>query len=123
MEFFMLIGLAFLATTIFLAASANEAKEFSSNKKLFLMRDVALKLQKEVTIASSVEEGYERNFDLPEKLDSFLNYSIITGNTTITVNSSNAFFSAAIPKITGNFTKGPNKIENIGGKIFVNAQK
>src|SRR3989338_10855359 len=103
MEFFMLIGLAFLATTIFLAASANEVNEFSNNKKFFLVRDLALKLQKEATIAASVEEGYERSFKIPDKLDGTLNYSIVTGNTTITVNSSRASFSAAIPKTSWNF--------------------
>ena len=120
MEFFMLVGLAFLTTTIFLAASANEVKEFSNNKKFFLVRDLALKLQKEVTLAASVEEGYERSFKIPENLDGSLNYSIITKNTTITVNSSKAAFAAAIPTVNGNFTKGTNKIQNIGGKVYIN---
>lgn len=120
MEFFVLMGLSFFAAAIFIAASVNEVKEFNDEKNFFLIRDVTLKLQKEATIAASVEEGYERSFELPDKLESRLDYYIITGNTSITVNSSKAVFSAAIPKVIGNFTKGSNKIENIGGAVYIN---
>ncbi|MBW2977108.1 hypothetical protein KY347_06725 [Candidatus Woesearchaeota archaeon] len=120
MEFFVLTGLAFLATIFFVAASASEVREFSDQKEFFLIKDLALKLQKEVTIAASVESGYERGFNLPEKLESTLDYYITTGNSTITINSSKAVFSAAIPNVIGNFTKGSNKIENINGQIWIN---
>ena len=120
MEFFTLTGLAFLATIIFVVASASEIKEFRDQKEFFLIKDLGLKLQKEVTIAASVENGYERSFKLPEKLESIVDYYIITGNSTITVNSSKTVFSAAIPNVIGNFTKGSNKIEKIDGKIYLN---
>jgi len=35
MEFFMLIGLAFLAAILFVAVSANEVKEFRDQKEFF----------------------------------------------------------------------------------------
>ena len=121
MEFFTLTGLAFLAVIIFVAASANEAKEFRDQREFFLIKDLALKLQKEVAIAASVESGYERSFNLPDKLESTVDYFIATGNSTITVNSSKTVFSVAIPNIAGNFTKGSNKVERISGKIFINS--
>ena len=120
MEFFTLVGLAFLAVIIFVIASAGEVKEFADQKNFFLIKDVALTLQKESSIAASVEDGYEREFTLPEKLESRIDYFIITQNRSITVNSSITVFSVAIPDVTGNFTKGTNKIEKIDGKIYVN---
>lgn len=120
MEFFTLVGLAFLAVIIFVIASAGEVKEFADQKNFFLIKDVALTLQKEASIAASVEDGYEREFTLPEKLESSIDYFIITQNRSITVNSSITVFSAAIPDVAGNFTKGTNKIEKINGKIYVN---
>ena len=121
MEFFILVGLAFLAAILFVVISANEIKDFRNQKELFLIQDLALKLQKEVTIATSVEDGYERNFELPNKLDGSFNYFIVIRNNTMTVNSSKAVFSVAVPTTYGkNFTKGNNKIEKIDGKVYIN---
>ena len=120
MEFFILTGLAFLAVVLFVAASANEMKEFRDQKEFFLIKDLALKLQKEVTIAASVENGYERSFNLPDKLDGVVDYFIDTRNSTITVNSSKTVFSVRIPNVIGNFTKGGNKIEKMSDILYIN---
>ena len=121
-EFFTLIGLAFLMLIIIVAASANEVKEFRDQKEFFLIKDLAFKLQKEVSIAASVEDGYVRSFTLPDKLDNIVDYSITIVNNTLTINSSKAVFSVAIANVTGEFTKGDNnKIEkDDNGRIWVN---
>ena len=121
MEFFILTGLAFIVVILFVAASVHEVREFNDQKEFFLIKDLAFKLQKEVVIAASVEDGYERGFDLPDKLESTVDYFITTMNTSITINSSKTVFSISVPFIYGkNFTKGSNKIEKINGKIYVN---
>lgn len=122
MEFFILVGILAMIIVIFVAASAGEVKEFSDQRKFFLIKDLALKLQKEVFIASSVEDGYERNFTIPEKLENTLEYSIITQNRTITVNSSTTAFSVAIPNVYGNFSKGLNIITKTDGGIYANSK-
>lgn len=121
MEFFTLVGLAFLSTIIFVALSTNEIKEFRDKKEFFLVKDLALKLQKEVSIAASVEDGYERSFELPDKLGNIVDYFTIIRNNTITINSSKTVFLVLIPNTAGkNFTKGSNKIEKISGVVYVN---
>ena len=121
MEFFTLIGLAFVTVILFVAVSANEVKEFRDQKNFFLIKDLALKLQKEVSIAASVEDGYERSFTLPDKLENIVDYYIQIRNNTITINSSNTVFSVATVNVTGDFTKGSNKIEKrSNGRIYVN---
>ena len=122
MEFFTLVGLAFLMTILFVVVSANEVREFSDQKEFFLIKDLALKLQKEVTLAADAVEGYKRTFTLPDELESTVDYFIQIRNNTITINSSKTVISVAIVNVTGEFTKGSNTIEkkNSDGKIYVN---
>lgn len=122
MEFFALVGLAFLATILFAAITVNEVREFSDQKEFLMIKDLALRLQKEVAIAASVEDGYERSFTLEDKLEGKVDYFTIVANSSISINSSKAAFSVRIPLIYGkNFTKGSNKIEKIDGKVYVNS--
>ena len=121
MEFFTLVGLAFLATILFAGIAVNEVKEFSDQKEFLMIKDLALRLQKEVAIAASVEDGYERSFTLEDKLEGKVDYFTIITNSSISINSSKAAFSARIPLIYGkNFTKGSNKVEKLNGKVYVN---
>ena len=121
MEFFALVGLAFLAAILFAAIAVNEVEEFSDQKESLMIKDLALRLQKEVAIAASVEDGYERSFILEDKLEGKVDYFIIVANSSISINSSKSAFSVRIPLTYGkNFTKGSNKIEKTDGKVYVN---
>lgn len=121
MEFFVLVGLAFLAVILFTAVSANEVREFRDQKEFFLIKDLALKLQKEVTLAAYAEDGYARSFTLPEELENIVDYFVQIRNNTITINSSKTAISVAIVNVTGDFTKGSNKIEKKNsGRIYIN---
>ena len=121
MEFFALVGLAFLAVTLFASITVNEIREFSGQREFLMIKDLALRLQKEVAIAAYAEDGYERSFTLEDKLDGKVDYFTIVTNSSVNVNSSKAAFSVRIPLMYGkNFTKGSNKIEKLSGKIYVN---
>ena len=121
MEFFTLVGLAFLMVILFVAITVNEVREFNDQKEFLIIKDLALKLQKEVSIAASVEDGYERSFTLEDKLEGKVDYFIIVANSSISINSSKSAFSVRIPLTYGkNFTKGSNKIEKTDGKVYVN---
>jgi len=120
-EFFFFTGIAFLILILFLVISVNEIKDFRDQKEFFLLKDLALKLQKEVSIAASVEDGYVRSFSLPDKLENIFDYFIIIKNNTITINSSKTVYIVSIPNTLGkNFTKGTNIVEKINGQIYVN---
>jgi len=122
-EFFALAGVSFIVVILFVAASASEMKEFSNNREFIMVKDLALKIQKEVSIASSVEDGFKREFTLPETFDDGANgvqYTISNNEKTATVFSSKMVFAVAIHTVIGNFTKGTNTIEKIDGKIYLN---
>ena len=120
MEFFVLVGLAFLVVILFVAISANEIREFRDTKAFFLIKDLALKLQKEVAIANSAVLGYERTFTLPARLENTVDYFITIRNNTITVNSTKTVFVVPIVNVTGVFDKGSNKVEKrTDGRIYI----
>ncbi|MBI2653447.1 hypothetical protein HYX02_01415 [Candidatus Woesearchaeota archaeon] len=118
-EFFILMGLVFLVALSFELASLDQLNDFRAQKESEAVKDIALKLQKELLIAAAVEDGYVRIFEMPNKLDS-INYSLIMQNSTIAVQSKNGYYFVAIPQAIGNFTKGTNKINKTGGVIHIN---
>lgn len=118
-EFYILLGLAFLIAIAFEIASLEQLNDFQVQKESDAVRDMALKLQKELLIASAVEDGYVRVFEIPEKLGN-ANYSLLTQNSTITVESKNSLYIVSIPKAVGNASKGTNKINKTGGIIYIN---
>ena len=118
-EFFILLGLGLLIAIAFEIASLDQLKDFRIQKENDAVRDLALKLQKELLIAASVEDGYVRTFKVPDEVDNF-NFSIATQNSTLFVQSKNGFYIVTIPSIVGNISKGINVINKTGGIIYVN---
>jgi len=121
-EFFIFVGMAFLIAIAFALASLDQLQQFRIAKESEAVKDLALKLQKEMMIAASVEDGYVRIFDIPEKLDNNINYSITTQNSTITVQSKNSLYTVSIPNPAGNLSKGTITINKTGGVIYINSK-
>ena len=117
-EFFILVGLAFLVAIAFELATLQQLNEFRAQKENEAIKDIALKLQKEMLVAATVEDGYLRIFELPDKIDN-INYSIVVQNSTITVQSQNSLYIVSVPKSLGNFSKGTNKINKTGSIIYI----
>ena len=117
-EFFVFIGLTFFIALAFEIASLDQLNDFRIQKESEEVKDIALKLQKELLIASAVEDGYFRTFVLPDNLDG-IDYSLITQNSTIAVQSKNSLFIVSIPYIIGNASKGANTINKTGGVIYL----
>ncbi|HLC61179.1 MAG TPA: hypothetical protein VJJ52_07165 [Candidatus Nanoarchaeia archaeon] len=119
-EFFIFVGMAFMVAIAFEIAALDQLKDFRVQKESDAVKDLALKLQKEVLLAASVEDGYVRLFTIPIQLDNNINYTLTTKNYTITVVSANSIYTFTIPNSIGNVTKGPNKINKTGGVIYIN---
>ena len=120
-EFFVFLGLAFLIAIAFELASLDQLNDFRLQKENEAVKDLALKLQQELLIASTVEDGYFRVFQIPDIMDS-INYSLSTQNSTITVKSKNSLFIVSIPKVVCNVSKGINIINKTGGVIYINSK-
>ena len=118
-EFYVFLGLAFLIAIAFELASLEQLNEFRIQKEQEAVKDLALKLQKELLIAATVEDGYVRVFGIPNKLEN-VDYSLTVQNSTIIVQSKNGFYPVLIPRAIGNVTKGNNIINKTNGIIYIN---
>ena len=118
-EFFIFVGLAFLIAIAFSLVSLNQLQDFRIENENEAVKDIALKLQKEIFIAASVEDGYVRVFKIPDKLEN-IDYFLTVQNNTINIQSKNSFYILPIPKTIGNLTKGTNIINKTGGVIYIN---
>ena len=119
-EFLMLVGMAFIVSLVFSALSLKDLNSFKVQNENDAVKDLALKLQQETIIAAGVEDGYVRDFSIPDKLDS-INYSLNVYNSSlIIVQSKNGFYLVQIPRIDGSFAKGTNRINKTNGVIYVN---
>lgn len=118
-EFFVLLGILFLIAIAFEVASLSQLNDFRLKKENDAVRDVALKIQKELLIAAAVEDGYARQFELPDNVDS-INYSLTIQNSTIAVESRNSYYFVSIPQVVGNISKGANAINKTGGVVYIN---
>ena len=118
-EFLILVGILFVFTLIIGTNSISDLNSYNTIKEQEAVRDVALKFQRELYIAATVEDGYVRIFTMPDRADG-INYSVITRNLSLVVESKNTFSSVSLPYSIGNLTKGTNRINKTEGIIHVN---
>ena len=118
-EFFIFVGMAFIIAIFFSVSSTDQLNFFRIQNENDAVKDLALKIQKEVFLAATVEEGYRRTFSLADKFDN-INYTLTTQNSTITVQSARSLFTVTIPNSIGNVSKGKNSINKTGGVIYIN---
>ena len=121
-EFFILMGFVFLVAIAFEIASIDQLNDFRIQKENDAVQDLALKLQKEVILAASVEDGYSRTFSIPLTLDN-INYTLTRENSSIAIQSKNSLFIIQVPNSIGNLTKGINTINKTGGVIYISNVK
>ena len=119
MEFVILVGVAFSVLLVFTAMVRDQTARFSNDKTFIVLKDVCYMAQTELYLASTVEDGYSRTFDIPNKLEG-TNYTInITNNQLLCKNEDNDI-GLNIPSVTGNIKKGHNHIRKINRKIYLN---
>lgn len=109
MEFVFLVGVAFMAVLIFTVVGYDKLKEISDEKEFVLVKDLAFKVQNEINLAANVDDGYKREFEIPQKLD-YIDYNVTINNNILIVESKNHEYVLLIPTVRGNITKGDNVI-------------
>ena len=118
-EFIIFSGIALIASIIFISISVSQLKTLYETKELLLVKDVALKIEKEIDITSDIEDGYYREFELPEKIDD-KDYNISIVNNTLTVYTNTTAYFVEILNITGYLKKESNTIKKVNGVVHIN---
>lgn len=120
-EFIVLASFMLLVVVGFFAVTSSrllEARE-EGNKKI--AEDIANFAYREIEITKSVNDGYTRNFVMPQTVNG-VEYSIrIVDNRELLVNYLGYEHVRFLPaNITGDIIKGNNKISKTNGIIFIN---
>jgi len=116
-EFVVLIGVLLLFFLGMLALSFDRTKAINEEKQDRIAVDILTKMQKEIQLASSVSDGYSREFKLPEKIGNN-NYVIDLQNNTIVLTVSGEVYSRKVPGVTGMLGK-EGIVKREGGIVYV----
>ena len=114
-SFMLLVIIGFFSITTSNMLQATE----EANRKV--AEDIANFAYREIEIAKSVNDGYKRNFIMPQTVNG-VNYTInITDNIELAVNYLGYEHLKFLPSnVTGNITKGNNLISKKNGIIYIN---
>jgi len=122
---FMLLTSMLLVMAILIIESINQNRSLYETREYILIKDTAAKIQGEISLASSVEDGYSREFELPKNISN-KNYNMSLKNNTLIVwiNSTNPQYITiiAVPvlNITGYLKKDINTITRSNSIIRIN---
>lgn len=115
-SFMLLVILGFFAIT---SSRVLDAKEEGNRK---IAEDIAEFAYNEIELAKSVNDGYTRVFDMPEKVNG-VDYaiSIIDGRELVTNYLGNEHVKFLPINVTGTIAKGKNKITKNNEVVFISA--
>ncbi len=119
LQFIIIIGIALFMFVVFAGIISSKNAELNKEKLMIQAQDITNAVQKEIVIASTVLDGYSREFRIPAKIGSY-DYSISIQNTTLILTHSGNDFTKRIPKITGQPKAGLNRINKTGGVVYLN---
>lgn len=120
-EFLILIGVVYLTLLLFLYYSADTVKDIAFKKEFETVRDIGFFVQHELFLATEVNDGYLRQFEIPGKYNG-IDYNItIMGSTLVVMSANNGIEQPfQVPLVVGNLTKGMNNISRRGGVVYLN---
>jgi hypothetical protein len=120
-EFMILVGaVLFIFITISLALQTTTVSK-SKEKRALEVQNLALIVRNEIDLAFSSLDGYERTFNIPQKIIN-LDYTIILDNGVVYIitEDSSVALSLSTKPVTGQLQKGDNLIRKMGGELFLN---
>jgi hypothetical protein len=120
-EFLILTGAVLIFFLAFLGAIQYNIREKTQEKTRLEVREVALTLQNEISLARDAGDGYRRDFWIPTKI-SGLDYEVQIFGELLQVNMSDGRHAMAlfVGNVTGQPDLGENSIENEGGEVLLN---
>lgn len=121
MEFIILASFMLLVILGFFAITSSRMLEARGEGNRKIAEEIADFAYREIEIAKSVNDGYERVFGMPQNVNG-VNYSIkIVDNRELVVDYLGNEHVKFLPSnVTGNIVKGNNKITKSNGIVFVN---
>jgi hypothetical protein len=123
MEFLILISIAFMIFLVYTMVTRDKISNLSMEEEYIQLQDFTDSARNEILVASQVEDGYYREFTLPQKIGDKYEYTIHINQTTdkLEINTTNHQEVIEIPHVNGTIQKGLNEITKEGGTIYLNS--
>ncbi|MBW2992661.1 hypothetical protein KY345_05585 [Candidatus Woesearchaeota archaeon] len=117
-EFIVLIVILFSVFLVYTVSTRKKMDEIRDKKEYTLLRDITKTAQNEILTAVKVEDGYYREFELPDTLEG-INYTINITGTMVIAYSENHEQAFMIPAVNGTVKKGVNVITKENGIVQI----
>lgn len=120
-EFFLLVGAALFFVLGFMAVFQQNVADKSMEKREFEMQELVKSVQNEISIAANAADGYQRRFEIPEKVAG-KEFSIGVYEGYVYLNTTDGRHAMALPtyNVTGQLYIGDNLIRTINSTVFLN---
>ena len=118
-EYFILTAVLFLVFIIMMKVILSYSEIVNVEKRNLLADDLINKARIEIGLAADVNDGYQREFTLSEKIEGRA-YNLTAQDNQLILVVGNMDYWRFIPLVNGTFNKGINKIEKRGGIIYLN---
>jgi len=120
-EFFILIGVLLFIFLIFLYLFQGNLFEKTEKRKDDMVRETALSIQNEISLASEASDGYMRTFEIPSTLlGSNYEANITSGFVYVRTSDGSHAISLPVLNITGDLRISTNTIKKVNGIIYLN---
>ena len=120
-EFFILIGVLFFIFLIFLYLFQSDLASKADKRKDEMIRETALSIQNELSLASESSDGYLRTFEIPRTiLGSNYEANITSGFIYVRTSDGSHAISLPVQNVTGDLNITTNKIRKVEGAVYLN---
>ncbi|MEA3248199.1 MAG: hypothetical protein U9Q73_00675 [Nanoarchaeota archaeon] len=121
-EFIIILGTILFFASIFLLVIQENTRDKTYQRENLLVKEIALIVQSEVSLALQSGDGYLREFELPQKAGN-LDYEINITSGVIYVKTTNNRHALTLPvaAVVGEINITTNTIKKTNGVIYLNA--
>lgn len=119
MEFIILASVLIFMFMVVLAVISYHTSNINKKKEEVTAEDILAKVEKEISIAARVSDGYMRDFMLPQKLGNNELNILIAGDEVI-IRTDKRDFWRQIPHVEGSINTGKNTINRTNGTLYLN---
>ena len=120
-EFIILVAaLLFFFTIFFIAIQINISDKMKETKDI-VVKEIAKTVQDEINLASQSDDGYYREFEIPNEIQGD-DYNITIIEDLVYLKTADEKHAIALPvkKINGQIAKDKNIIKKINGEVQLN---
>ena len=121
-EFMIIIGAMLFFFLSFMYVLGLQKADDIKEKRNLEVRDVALSVKDEISLAGEASDGYRRSFTIPQKISGFLDYTIKIEGNLLYVATDDKMHAMAYPvfNVTGQPFRGWNNITKRNGRVYLN---